>query len=176
MSEELSFDELIDQSMKTIRTGEEVEGTVIDVKNDQIILDIGYKSEGIITKNEYSSVPDIDLTTVVKVGDTMKAKVLKLNDGDGQVSLTYKRLLADKGNARLEEAFNNKEVLKAKVTQAVPSGLSVVYEESRIFIPASLVSDTYEKDLSKYTGQEIEFVISEFNLVVVVLSVTESSF
>ncbi len=163
MSEELSFDELIDQSMKTIRTGEEVEGTVIDVKNDQIILDIGYKSEGIITKNEYSSVPDIDLTTVVKVGDTMKAKVLKLNDGDGQVSLTYKRLLADKGNARLEEAFNNKEVLKAKVTQAVPSGLSVVYEESRIFIPASLVSDTYEKDLSKYTGQEIEFVISEFN-------------
>ena len=90
MSEELSFDELIDQSMKTIRTGEEVEGTVIDVKNDQIILDIGYKSEGIITKNEYSSVPDIDLTTVVKVGDTMKAKVLKLNDGDGQVSLTYK--------------------------------------------------------------------------------------
>ena len=72
-------------------------------------------------------------------------------------------MLADKGNARLEEAFNNKEVLKAKVTQAVPSGLSVVYEESRIFIPASLVSDTYEKDLSKYTGQEIEFVISEFN-------------
>lgn len=163
MSEELSFDELIDQSMKTIRTGEEVEGTVIDVKSDQIILDIGYKSEGIITKNEYSSVPDIDLTTIVKVGDTMKAKVLKLNDGDGQVLLTYKRLLADKGNERLEEAYNNKEVLKAKVTQAVPSGLSVVYEESRIFIPASLVSDTFEKDLTKYTGKEIEFVISEFN-------------
>lgn len=163
MSEELSFDELIEQSMKTIRTGEEVEGTVIDVKNDQIILDIGYKSEGIITKNEYSSVPDIDLTTVVKVGDTMKAKVLKLNDGDGQVSLTYKRLLADKGNEKIEEAYNNKEVIKAVVTQAVASGLSVVYEESRIFIPASLVSDTFEKDLSKYTGQEIEFVITEFN-------------
>ncbi len=163
MSEELSFDEMIEQSMKTIRTGEEVEGIVIDIKDDQIILDIGYKSEGIIPKNEYSSVPDVDLTKAVKVGDTMKAKVLKLNDGDGQVSLTYRRLLADKGNARLEEAFNNKEVLTAKVTQAVQSGLSVVYEESRIFIPASLVSDTYEKDLSKYTGQEIEFVISEFN-------------
>ena len=93
----------------------------------------------------------------------MAVKVLKVNDGEGQVLLTYKRLAAEKGNERLKEAFENKEVLKAPVTQILGGGLSVAIEEVRVFIPASLVSDVYEKDLSKYQGQEIEFVISEFN-------------
>ena len=93
----------------------------------------------------------------------MEAKVIKVNDGEGQVALSYKRLAADRGNKRLEEAFNNQEVLTAKVTQVLDGGLSVVVDEARVFIPASLVSDTYEKDLTKYQGQEIEFVISEFN-------------
>src|SRR5699024_2165879 len=107
--------------------------------------------------------PNVDLTTIAKPGDTMEVKVLKVNDGEGQVLLTYKRLAAEKGNKRLEEAFENHEVLKAKVAQVLNGGLSVVIDEARIFIPASLVSDTYEKDLSKYADQEIEFVITEFN-------------
>ncbi|MCM1225297.1 MAG: S1 RNA-binding domain-containing protein, partial [Lachnospiraceae bacterium] len=88
---------------------------------------------------------------------------LKVNDGEGQVLLTYKRLAADRGNKRIEEAYNNKEVLTAKVAQVLAGGLSVVVEEVRVFIPASLVSDSYEKDLSKYAGQDIQFVISEYN-------------
>ncbi len=160
---ELSFEQMLDESFKTIRNGEVVEGTVIDVKEDQIILNIGYKADGILTKNEYSNDSSVDLTAVAKPGDKMEVKVLKVNDGEGQVLLTYKRLAAEKGNKRLEEAFENKEVLKAKVTQVLNGGLSVVLDEARIFIPASLVSDVYEKDLSKYADQEIEFVISEFN-------------
>jgi ribosomal protein S1 len=93
----------------------------------------------------------------------MQAKVLKVNDGEGQVLLTYKRLAAEKGSKRLEEAFNNKEVLTATVSAVLDGGLSVVVDETRVFIPASLVSDSYEKDLSKYKDMEIEFVISEFN-------------
>ena len=77
--------------------------------------------------------------------------------------LSYKRMLAERGNQRLREAFENQEVLTAKVAQVVNGGLSVVMDEARIFIPASLVSDTYERDLSKYNGQEISFVITEFN-------------
>ncbi|NLK77152.1 MAG: 30S ribosomal protein S1 [Clostridiales bacterium] len=160
---EMSFEQMLEESFKTIRNGEVVDGTVIDVKPDEIILNIGYKSDGIITRNEYTNEPNVDLTTVVSVGDTMEAKVLKVNDGEGQVLLTYKRLAAEKGSKRLEEAFNNKEVLTAKVAQVLDGGLSVVIDEARIFIPASLVSDTYEKDLSKYKDQEIEFVITEFN-------------
>ncbi len=160
---EMSFEQMLEESFKTIRNGEVVEGTVIDVKPDEIILNIGYKSDGIITRNEYTNEPNVDLTTVVSVGDTMESKVLKVNDGEGQVMLTYKRLAAEKGNKRLEEAFNTQEVLTAKVVQVLDGGLSVVIDEARIFIPASLVSDTYEKDLGKYKDQEIEFVITEFN-------------
>ena len=160
---ELSFEQMLDETFKTIRNGEVVEGTVIDVKEDQIILNIDYKADGIITRTEYSNDQNLDLRTVAHPGDTMEAKVLKLNDGDGQVLLTYKRLAADKGNKRLEEAFENKEVLTAKVNQVLDGGLSVIVEEARVFIPASLVSDTYERDLSKYADQEIEFVITEFN-------------
>lgn len=160
---ELSFEQMLEDSLKTIRNGEVVEGTVIDVKEDEIILNIGYKADGILTKNEYSNDSSIDLSQVVHVGDTMEVKVLKVNDGEGQVLLTYKRLAAEKGNRRLEEAFENQEVLKAKVTQVLGGGLSVVIDEARVFIPASLVSDSYEKDLSKYADQEIEFVITEFN-------------
>ncbi len=160
---ELTFEQMLEESLKTIHAGEVVEGTVIDVKPDEIVLNIGYKSDGILVRSEYTNEANVDLTTVVKVGDTMEVKILKVNDGEGQVSLTYKRLAADRGNKRIEEAFNNKEVLKATVAQVLDGGLSVVVEEVRIFIPASLVSDTYEKDLSKYAGQEIEFVISEYN-------------
>ncbi len=160
---ELSFEQMLEESLKTIRTGEVVTGKVIDVKEDEIVLNIGYKSDGIIPRNEYTNDSNLNLKTVVHVDDEMEAKVMKVNDGEGQVALSYKRLAADRGNKRLEDAFNNQEVLKAKVAQVLDGGLSVVVEETRVFIPASLVSDVYERDLSKFAGQEIEFVITEFN-------------
>ena len=160
---ELTFEQMLEESFKTIHTGEVVEGTVIDVKPDQIILNIDYKSDGILPKSEYTNDSTLDLTTQVKVGDKLDVKVLKVNDGEGQVALTYKRLVADRGSKRIEEAFNNQEVLTAKVAQLLNGGLSVIVDEVRIFIPASLVSDVYEKDLSKYADQEIEFVVSEYN-------------
>lgn len=157
-----NFAELLEESLVTIHNGEIVEGTVIDVKDDEIILNIGYKADGIITRNEYSN-KMVNLKDEVKVGDTMQAKVLKVNDGDGQVLLTYKKLAVDQSNKRLEEAFNNSEVLTAPVSEVLAGGLSVLIDESKVFIPASLVSDVYEKDLNKYAGQEISFVITEFN-------------
>lgn len=160
---ELSFDEMLEESFKTIHTGEVVDGTVISVKEDEIVLNIGYKADGVITRNEYSNKPNVDLTKEVSEGDVLKAKVLKVNDGEGQVLLTYKRLLAEEGSKKLEEAFNNKEVLTAKVDKAIQGGLSVVVDETRVFIPASLASDTYVKDLTKFEGQEVSFVITEYN-------------
>ena len=165
MSEsEVSFKEMLEEeSIKSIRNGEVVEGTVIDVKPDEIVLNIGYKSDGIITRSEYTNEPNVDLTALVSVGATMEVKVIKVNDGEGQVLLSYRRLAAEKGNKKLEEAFENHTVLPAKVIQVLGGGLSVAVDETRVFIPASLVSDIYEKDLNKYKDQEIEFVITEFN-------------
>lgn len=146
-----------------ISVGKIVKGTVIDVKDDEIILNINYKADGIITKNEYSNDMNISLKDKVQIGETIEAKVIKTNDGDGQVLLSVKRVAAEKANEKLEEAYNNEEVLKGIVTQVLDGGLSVTVEEARVFIPASLVSDTYEKDLTKYKDQEVEFKITEFN-------------
>ena len=160
---ELTFEQMLEESLKTIHTGEVVEGTVIDVKPEEIVLNIGYKSDGILTKNEYTNEPNVDLTKLVKVDDKLDVKIIKVNDGEGQVLLSYKRLALEKGNKRIEDAFNNKEVLKAKVIQVLEGGICVVVDEVKIFIPASLVSDSYEKDLTKYAGKEIEFIVSEYN-------------
>lgn len=162
MSEEMSFEQMLEDSIKSIHNGSTVEGKVISVKPDEAVLNIGYKADGILTSAEYSNTP-VDLTTVISVGDELTVKVLKVNDGDGQVALSYKKLAAEKANKRIEEAFENKEVLKAPVVQILKGGLSVDVEGGRVFIPASLVSDTFERDLNKYLNQEIEFVVTEFD-------------
>ena len=162
---EVSFEQLLNEegSLNQIRTGAVVKGTVIGVKENEISLNIGYKADGIVTKNEYTNDSSADLTQLVHVGDEMEVKVLKVNDGEGQVALSYKRLAQDRSSKVLEEAFENKTVLKAKVAQVLNGGLSVLVDGIRVFIPASLVSDGYERDLTKYADQEIEFVIIEFN-------------
>ena len=159
----MSFEQMLNDSFKTIRNGEVVEGSVISVKPDEIVLNIGYKSDGIITRREYTNDDNLDLTTVVKEGDTLEAIVTKVNDGEGQVLLSYKRLAQAKGNEKLEKAYENQEVITATVTQILNGGLGVLVDETRVFIPASLVSDTFVRDLNQYKDQEISFVITEFN-------------
>ena len=89
MSEQ-SFEQMLNESFKTIHTGEVVSGTVLDVKEDQIILNIGYKSDGVITRNEYTNNNSLDLRTVVQIGDEVVAMVLLVIVGDGQVSVWYR--------------------------------------------------------------------------------------
>ena len=85
---DLSFEQMLEGTLKTIHNGEVVDGKVIAVKEDEIVLNIDYKADGIIPRNEYSSVPGLDLRTVVKEGDSIKAKVVKVNDGEGSVLLS----------------------------------------------------------------------------------------
>lgn len=160
---EMSFEDMLNESFKTIRAGEVVTGKVIDVKPDMILLNIGYKSDGIITRADYSADNSLDLTTVVNPGDEVEAKVRKVNDGEGLVSLSHRDIIAEKGQKRVRDAFENQEVVTGTVEKAVNGGLSVDFEGARVFIPASLVSDIYERDLGKYAGQQIDFVISEYN-------------
>ncbi len=162
---EVSFEQMLDEegSLNQVRTGAVVKGTVIGVKENEISLNIGYKADGIITKSEYTNDASVSLPDVVHVGDEMEVKVLKVNDGEGQVLLSYKRLAQERNSKKLEEAYENKTVLKAKVTKVLSGGLSVMIDGIRVFIPASLVSDGFERDLGKYADQEIEFVIIEFN-------------
>ena len=162
--DEMNFAELLenDESRGSIKTGEIVEGRVIDVKPDEIIVDISYKSDGVIPRNEYTNTPNADLTELVHVGDAITAKVVKTNDGEGSVLLSHKRVAAEKANEKLEAALESGEILTGKVVQVVSGGLNVMYDETRVFIPASLVSDTYEKNLDKYLDQDVEFILTEY--------------
>lgn len=163
---EKSFEELLQEEEKNsiqIAPGKLVEGEVLSVKPDEIIVNINYKSEGVIPRSEYTNQPNADLTTMVQPGDKISAKVVKNNDGEGQVLLSYKRVALDLANDKLEAACENGDVLSGKVVQVLEGGLTVLYGESRVFVPASLVSDSYEKNLDKYLDQEIEFVITECN-------------
>ena len=161
---EKSFEELLnDEETVSIKKGKIIDGKVISVKPDEMVVDIHYKSDGILTAAEYSNSP-VDLTTVVKEGDPITVEVIKPNDGEGSVLLSYKSILANEAYKELEEAFENGTVLTGKVDKVLKGGLSVIVKECRVFIPASLVSDTFERDLTKYEGQDIEFVLTEFDL------------
>ena len=90
---EMSFEELLNQSMKTIHVGEVIEGKVISVHSDYAVLNIGYKADGILKAFDYSRDPSIDLTKVLNIDDSVTVKVKKLNDGEGQVLLSRKELV-----------------------------------------------------------------------------------
>ena len=160
---EMSFEQLLEESFKSVHAGEIVTGTVISVKPDEIALNIGYKSDGIMTRSDYSADNQLDLTTVVSVGDEIECKVKKVNDGEGQVVLSHRDALQSKASEELRKAFEENAILTGKVVQVVKGGLNVEVDGARIFVPASLVSDSFERDLNKYQGQDIQFVITEFN-------------
>ncbi|PKM50057.1 MAG: 30S ribosomal protein S1 [Firmicutes bacterium HGW-Firmicutes-7] len=163
MSEEQSFEQMLEESLIAIRRGEVIEGTVIGVNDDEIYVNIGYKSDGIIPKSEFSNFPSVSLKDSVKEGDKIRAKVLKVNDGEGQVLLTYKRLQTEEGLKKVELLCKSKEEVTGKVSLVLDGGLIVIIDEVRVFIPASLVSDSYVTDLQAYKNQEITFVITEVN-------------
>ncbi|VDN46121.1 30S ribosomal protein S1 [Petrocella atlantisensis] len=160
---EQSFAEMLEASLISIHKGEIIEGTIIGVNADEIYVNIGYKSDGIIPKSEFSNYPTVNLSDLVTVGNKIRAKVLRVNDGEGQVLLTYKRLKAEDGMKRVEELYNSGEEVTAKVSLVLAGGLVVIIDEVRVFIPASLVSDSYVSDLSEFKDQELTFIISEFN-------------
>ncbi len=164
MSEMSNFEQMLEESLVQIHRGEIVEGTIIGVNSDEIYVNIGYKSDGIIPRSEFSNLSTVDLTKEVEAGATIRAKVLRVNDGEGQVLLTYKRLKAEEGLQYVEELFNSGEEVTAKVNLVLKGGLVVIIKEVRVFIPASLVSDEYVSDLEQFKDQELTFVITEFNL------------
>ena len=161
---EMSFEELLNESMKEIHPGEKITGTVISVHSGYAVLNIGYKADGIIRNYDYSREQDVDLTKHLKNGDELTVIVKKLNDGEGQVVLSRKEIVQGQINEKLKALFDSKEVQKGTVTKITPGGVVVEVEpEVTVFIPRSLISNKANEDLNAYQGKEIEFLITEFN-------------
>ena len=161
---EISFEELLNESMKEIHPGDIVTGKVISVHSDYAALNIGYKADGIIKRIDYSRDQELDLTKVLKVGDELTVKVKKLNDGEGQVILSRRELIQSQVNEKLKELYESNAVQQGKVIKVTDGGLIVeIMSDVTVFIPKSLASNKMTDDLNSYNGKEIEFVISEFN-------------
>ncbi|MBC8543009.1 bifunctional 4-hydroxy-3-methylbut-2-enyl diphosphate reductase/30S ribosomal protein S1 [Bianquea renquensis] len=155
MSEINTFEELLNESFKEVHSRDIVTGTVVQVTDSEIVLNIGYKCDGTMTREEYGGT-DAPLTEQVKVGDVMEVLVVKV--GDSEILLSRRRLLQDKTYAELEEAFETKAILTGTVQEAFDNGVTVQYKGSKVFIPASL-ADVRRVDLKTLVGQEVQFRI-----------------
>ena len=161
--EELSFQELLDQSLVSLHTGDIVKGTVISVVNEEVSVNLGYKSDGIISRGEFSSDVNVIPSQVVKPGDEIEVFVIRVNDGEGNVLLSKKRIEAQRGMEEIEKAYNEKAVVTGKVVSVVKGGLIAVVNGVRVFIPSSQVSNKFIDDLSVFKDQELSFNIIELD-------------
>ncbi len=161
--ENMSFEEMLNESFKTLHNGSVVKGSVIRVTDNEVFVNLGYKADGVIEKSEFSNDANINLKNEVSVGDEIEVFVIKVNDGDGNVVLSRKRLEMNKGFDELEEAFNNKSILKGKIVDVIKGGLIANINNVRVFVPSSQISNKFVQDLNSFKGKEFDFNIIEFN-------------
>ncbi|MGN1028744.1 MAG: S1 RNA-binding domain-containing protein, partial [Bacilli bacterium] len=132
-------DLLKDFDVKRIRTGDILDGEVIDVNDKEVMVNINYAFDGVIEKNELTNI-DKDPREVVNIGDKIKVYVLSPNDGEGYVQLSRIKALEITEREDIKRAFDNEEVIKVYVKEEVKGGLVAYYGNIRVFIPASLAS------------------------------------
>ncbi|MCL1995750.1 MAG: bifunctional 4-hydroxy-3-methylbut-2-enyl diphosphate reductase/30S ribosomal protein S1 [Defluviitaleaceae bacterium] len=158
-----TFEEMLDSSLITLHTGDVVKGTVLQITNNEISVNLNYKSDGIVARDELSDDPNADPKEMFSVGDEIEVYVMKVNDGDGNVILSHKRIEEQKNVATIETAFKEKTVLKGKVVDVVKGGLMARINGVKVFVPSSQVSSRFVDDLHKFKGQDLDFHIIEFN-------------
>ena len=155
--------EAIDNSFKRIRKGEVVTGEVLYITDSEVMVNLGYRSDGIISKDELAGGPDVNPQDLYEQGQEIEVYVLKMDDGDGNVVLSTKRVADMKVWDEVEELYNNKENITVTVKNQVKGGLTADYNGLNAFIPASHVSVRFQKDLSKFIGEEFETEIIDFD-------------
>jgi 4-hydroxy-3-methylbut-2-enyl diphosphate reductase len=156
--------EAIESSFKRINRGDVLKGTVLYVTNNEVMVNINYKSDGIIDRSEISKEQDADPKELFKVGDEIDVYVMKLDDGEGNVVLSAKRVDFIKDWEILEESFKNEEILEVKVLNAVKGGLTVLVNGVNGFMPASQISMNYVSDLNQFKGQTLNAKIIDFDI------------
>src|SRR5438093_11314095 len=152
----------IEASLKDFKDGDLVEGTVVKVDRDEVLLDIGYKSEGVIPAKELTIRQDVDPSEVVKVGDHVEALVLQKEDKEGRLILSKKRAQYERAWTRIEEIMQRGGTIHGPVIEVVKGGL-ILDIGLRGFLPASLVELRRVRDLHPYVGQELECKIIELD-------------
>ncbi|MBM6775417.1 30S ribosomal protein S1 [Olsenella profusa] len=153
---------LIDGTVTDFDEGDLVTGTVVKIERDEVLLDIGYKSEGVIPSRELSIRKDVNPADIVALGDEIEALVLQKEDKEGRLVLSKKRAEYERAWNRVEEKFNSGETVEGEVIEVVKGGL-ILDIGLRGFLPASLVDLRRVKDLNAYLGTRIEARVIEMD-------------
>jgi 4-hydroxy-3-methylbut-2-enyl diphosphate reductase len=156
---EQSFEDMLTGTMVIVRNGDIVKGTVISIHNNEVIVNLGYKSDGIIERGQFSDDPNVNVEELIKPGDEIEAFVVRVNDGDGNVILSRKRAGEKKGYAEVEAAFANGGTVKGKITGTTKGGVTAGINGVRAFVPSSQLDSFPVKDLDAYIGKSFNFNI-----------------
>jgi len=156
------FPELLEQTLVSFNDGDVIEGTIVRVDRNEVMVDVGYKSEGVIPSRELSVRKGVNPKEIVNEGDKIQALVLDKEDDEGRLILSVKRAVYEKAWGDIQEISDNKKSIKGTVIESVKGGL-IVDIGVRGFLPASLIDVRRVKELSSYIGEEIEAKILELD-------------
>ncbi len=146
----------IEASMKRLKVGDEVRGIIVGTDENEVLVDMGYFTGGVISKENFSNDPDCILKDAAVVGDEITATVIETSDNEGRVVLSRKEANDRDTWERLNEYLNNRTVINVKVSGVVNGGVTAMLEGVRAFIPASKLDISYVEDLNEYLGKELE--------------------
>ncbi len=166
MENEKTMQDLLDAyegGFKAPRRGDVIEGKVVMVNDQEVVVNIGYKADGIIPKDEVNGADQAALTDMFEEGQELDVYVLKTDNGDGNVLLSTKRLVVDQDFKDLEPVYESGEPISVVVKQIVKGGVIAYYKNVRGFIPASHLSLRYEKDTNKYMGTTMDVKVIEYD-------------
>lgn len=153
------FREELEASLKKIRVGDVVTGTVIDVTEDAVLVDLKTYADGVIRKEDLSEDPDFNMEEAIHPGDEITATVMATNDGEGNMVLSKKEANSVLAWDRLKKLMEDRTVVKVKISEVVNAGAVAYLEGIRGFIPASRLSDEYVEDLKEWDGKTVEVTV-----------------
>lgn len=153
------FREELEASLKKIRVGDVVTGTVIDVTEDAVLVDLKTYADGVIRKEDLSEDPDFNMLEAIHPGDEVTATVMATNDGEGNMVLSKKEANSVLAWDKLKKLMDDRTVVKVKINEVVNAGVVAYLEGIRGFIPASRLSDEYVEDLKEWDGKTIEVTV-----------------
>ena len=164
---DMSMQEMLDSlegTLKRIKAGDLIKGTVLAVNENEVFVNIGYITDGIIQKHELSEDSELSTSEVVKVGDEILVYVISVNDGEGNVELSLKRAEYYKVWDEFKDSFENGTLINVKVNEAVKGGVTAIVKGARAFIPASQLSLSYVDSLEEFVGKSLEVKVIELDV------------
>ena len=165
VEEEMTFEQMLENSLKVISNGDRVKGIVVGVNPSEVKVDLGTKYSGFITRDNFSADSNVDLMNDVAIGDEIECIALRVNDIEGTVALSKKKVDAMAGFEKLEKACEEKATLEGKVVEVTNGGLTVLVDGSRVFVPKSLSGKPRNFDFDTMLNEVVAMQIAEISVV-----------